>query len=150
MTEQQRIQEETVSFIDIGTNSIRLLVVRLNRNASFTVLTEQKEVARLGEGVFTREELSDAAISRGVTICRKFVDLGLAFGSTGFVAVATSATREANNADIFLEMLLREANLDVRVVSGKEEARLIYRGVVFGLALGKNRALFIDIGGWID
>ncbi len=139
--------EENVAFIDIGTNSIRLLVVRLNQNGSITVLTEQKEVARLGEGCFAREELSEEAIGRGVTICKLFVDLGLAYGVSEFVAVATSATREAKNADQFLEMLLREANLDVRVVSGKEEARLIYRGVVSGIDIGTHRALFIDIGG---
>jgi len=139
--------EENIAFIDIGTNSIRLLVVRLNQNGSMSVLTEQKEVARLGEGSFAREELSEEAIGRGVTICKLFVDLSLAYGVTEFVAVATSATREAKNADQFLEMLLREANLDVRVVSGKEEARLIYRGVVSGIDLGTHRAIFIDIGG---
>ncbi|MCQ1538421.1 Ppx/GppA family phosphatase [Methanocalculus taiwanensis] len=147
MMESSLIKEENVAFIDIGTNSIRLLVVRLNPNGSITVLTIQKEVARLGEGVFSQEELSGEAIGRGVTICKQFVDLGLAYGVREFVAVATSATREAKNADQFLEMLLREANLDVRVVSGKEEARLIYRGVVSGLDIGTQRALFIDIGG---
>jgi len=141
------IAEETVAFIDIGTNSIRLLVVRLNQNGSVTVLTMQKEVARLGEGEFAHEELTPEAIGRGVTICKNFVDLSLAFGATEMVAVATSATREAGNADQFLELLQREANLEVRVVSGKEEARLIYRGVVSGIDLGSSRALFIDIGG---
>lgn len=147
MTEPMIESEEIVAFIDIGTNSIRLLVVRLNQNGSMSILTEQKEVARLGEGCFAREELSEEAIGRGVTICKLFVDLGLAYGVKEFVAVATSATREAGNADQFLEMLLREANLDVRVVSGKEEARLIYRGVVSGIDIGTDRAIFIDIGG---
>ncbi len=147
MTEPMIASEEIVAFIDIGTNSIRLLVVRLNQNGSMSILTEQKEVARLGEGCFAREELSEEAIGRGVTISKLFVDLGLAYGVKEFVAVATSATREAKNADQFLEMLLREANLDVRVVSGKEEARLIYRGVVSGIDIGTHRAIFIDIGG---
>lgn len=147
MREEMMISEETVAFIDIGTNSIRLLVVRLNQNGSSTVLTEQKEVVRLGEGEFAHEELSPEAIGRAVTVCKKFVDLSLAFGATEFVAVATSATREARNADSFLELLQREANLEVSVVSGKEEARLIYRGVAAGIDLGIARALFIDIGG---
>src|SRR3972149_690587 len=62
-------------------------------------------------------------------------------------AVATAATREALNRDVFLEMLRRETGLDVRVISGREEARLIYLGVTSGIDLGDQQALSIDIGG---
>ena len=64
-----------VSFIDIGTNSVRLLVVRLNPNHSYTILSRQKQQVRLGEGEFEDDEIQPEAIERLVVVCRKFTDL---------------------------------------------------------------------------
>ena len=139
--------EEVVAFIDIGTNSIRLLVVRLSAGGGYTVLSEQKEVVRLGEGEFPADLLSEAAMDRAVLVCRTFVDLARSFQATEFEAVATSATREARNQQVFLNRLATEANLPVRVIAGREEARLIYLGIRSGVDLGDQTALFIDIGG---
>jgi len=140
-------QEQVVAFIDIGTNSIRLLVVRLGAGGGYTVLSEQKEVVRLGEGEFPSDMLSEAAMDRAVLVCRTFVDLARSFHATEFEAVATSATREARNQQVFLNRLATEANLPVRVIAGREEARLIYLGIRSGVDLGDQTALFIDIGG---
>jgi len=140
-------QEQVVAFIDIGTNSIRLLVVRLSAGGGYTVLTEQKEVVRLGEGEFPGDQLSEAAMDRAVLVCRTFADLARSFRATVFEAVATSATRAARNRQVFLHRLATEANLPVRVIAGREEARLIYLGIRSGLDLGDQKALFIDIGG---
>jgi exopolyphosphatase/guanosine-5'-triphosphate,3'-diphosphate pyrophosphatase len=139
--------EEVVAFIDIGTNSIRLLVVRMNAGGGYSVLSEQKEVVRLGEGEFPGDQLSKAAMDRAVLVCRTFVDLARSFGATEFEAVATSATREARNKQVFLNRLATEADLPVRVIAGREEARLIYLGIRSGIDLGDQTALFIDIGG---
>lgn len=136
-----------VSFIDIGTNSIRLLVVRLNPNHSYTVLSRQKQQVRLGEGEFEEEEILPEAMDRAVMVCRKFNDLARTFSCEEFVAVATAALREAANKNELLNRLRHEAQLDVRVISGKEEARLIYMGVASGTHLDGRRALFLDIGG---
>jgi exopolyphosphatase/guanosine-5'-triphosphate,3'-diphosphate pyrophosphatase len=136
-----------VSFIDIGTNSVRLLVVRLNPNHSYTILTQQKQQIRLGEGEFEEDEILPEAIERLVTVCKKFTDLAGTFKTDEFVAVATSAMREATNQCEILHRLRLEAQLDVRVISGQEEARLIYLGVSSGIHLGDRQALFIDIGG---
>jgi exopolyphosphatase/guanosine-5'-triphosphate,3'-diphosphate pyrophosphatase len=140
-------QEQVVAFIDIGTNSIRLLVVRLGAGGGYAVLSEQKEVVRLGEGEFPSDMLSEAAMDRAVLVCRTFVDLARSFHATEFEAVATSATREARNQQVFLNRLAAEANLPVRVIAGREEARLIYLGIRSGIDLGDQTALFIDIGG---
>ncbi|MEN6610649.1 MAG: Ppx/GppA phosphatase family protein [Methanoregulaceae archaeon] len=139
--------EQVVAFIDIGTNSIRILVVRLNPNQSYTILTRQKQVVRLGEGEFETDEISSDAMDRSVVVAKTFTELAKSFGASEFIAVATSATREAANQGVFLSRLRHEAGLDVRVISGKEEARLIYMGVASGLHLGENSGIFIDIGG---
>ncbi len=136
-----------VAFIDIGTNSIRLLIVRLFRNCTYNVLTSQKEVVRLGEGEFGQEMIHAEAMERAVIVCKNFIELARSFGTEEFVAVATSATREAHNRNHFLNRLRHEAGIDVRVISGREEARLIYMGVVSGTHIEDRQALFIDIGG---
>jgi exopolyphosphatase/guanosine-5'-triphosphate,3'-diphosphate pyrophosphatase len=136
-----------VSFIDIGTNSVRLLVVRLNPNHSYSILTQQKQQIRLGEGEFEEEQIQPEAIERLVIVCKKLTELAATFKTDEFVAVATSAMREAANQHEILHLLRQEAQLDVRVISGHEEARLIYLGVSSGIHLGDKQAFFIDIGG---
>ncbi|NTW92997.1 MAG: Ppx/GppA family phosphatase, partial [Methanoregulaceae archaeon] len=136
-----------VAFVDIGTNSIRLLVVRLNPNHSYTLLTRQKQQVRLGEGEFEEDEILPEAIERAVVVCKKFTDLARTFNAEEFVAVATSAMREATNRQEILHRLRQETQLDIRVISGQEEARLIYLGVSSGIHLEGRQAFFIDIGG---
>jgi exopolyphosphatase/guanosine-5'-triphosphate,3'-diphosphate pyrophosphatase len=136
-----------VAFIDIGTNSVRLLVVRLNPNHSYSILTQQKQQVRLGEGEFEEEQIQPEAIERLVIVCKKLTELAATFKTDEFVAVATSAMREAANQHEILHLLRLEAQLDVRVISGHEEARLIYLGVSSGIHLGDKQAFFIDIGG---
>ena len=136
-----------VAFIDIGTTSLRLLLVRINPNASYTILSDQKEMVRLGEGEFADQYLQPEAIQRAVLVARRFADMARSYDAVEIITVATSATREAGNKNDFLRRLNREAGLDVRVVSGREEARLIYLGVVNSVHLGDQQALFIDIGG---
>jgi exopolyphosphatase/guanosine-5'-triphosphate,3'-diphosphate pyrophosphatase len=140
-------KDRVVAFIDIGTNSVRLLVVRINPNNSYTILTRQKQQVRLGEGEFENEEILPEAMERTIVVCKKFTELARTFNAEEFVAVATSATREAVNQHELLIQLRREALLDVRVVSGREEARLIYLGVSSGIHLAGRSAVFIDIGG---
>ena len=136
-----------MAFIDIGTNSIRLFVVRLNHDCSYTVMSSQKEAVRLGEGEFETGILTPAAIDRAVMVSGRFVELARSFGAHEFVAVATSATREAQNRYELLSRLRHEAHLDVQVISGREEARLIYMGVAAAHNLEERQALIIDIGG---
>lgn len=138
---------KVVGFIDIGTYSVRLLLVRLNPNRSYTILSEQKESVRLGGGEFIQGRLEPEAMDRAALVCTKFARMARGFGARRIIAVATAATREAKNQRLFVHRLRAEAGLDVRVVSGKEEARLIYLGVSYGMHLDGRRALFIDVGG---
>lgn len=139
--------ERVVAFLDIGTNSMRLLLVRINANRSFTVLSDQKEIVRLGEGEYVDQFLQPEAMQRAAMVARRFAAMARAYNAEEIIAVATSATREAENQGDFLRLMKREAQLKVHTVSGREEARLIYLGVVNGVHLGDKQAIFIDIGG---
>jgi exopolyphosphatase/guanosine-5'-triphosphate,3'-diphosphate pyrophosphatase len=138
---------KTTAFLDIGTNSIRFLLVRINPNHSYTIINDEKEVIRLGEDEFIDQFLRREAMQRAALVCKQFIDMAEAYGANPIQAIATSATREAKNKKEFLHYLYEETGLDVRTVSGKEEARLIYSGVSSGINLKNNLALFIDIGG---
>lgn len=135
------------AFIDLGTNSARMIMVRINRNQSYTILSQQKEMIRLGQGEFKRHRLRQDAMDRAVLVLANFARMARMNRADPIVAVATSATREARNQDEFIQRLAEEAGLEVRVISGKEEARLIYLGLAGGIELGREKALFIDIGG---
>ncbi len=135
------------AFIDIGTNSVRLLVVGLH-GSSWSVLTQQKEAVRLGEGEFGDEPtLQAAAMDRAVAVGARFAELARAHGAHEITTVATAAVREAANRDVFVRRMRREAGLLVHVVSGAEEARLIFLGVLSRVHAGDRRLLVLDIGG---
>jgi exopolyphosphatase/guanosine-5'-triphosphate,3'-diphosphate pyrophosphatase len=140
-------QDKVVGFIDLGTNSIRLLLVRIYFNKSYIILSERKETIRLGEGGFQREKLRPEAMDRAVVVCQKFAAMARSQGAQEIIAYATSATREAQNKTRFLRRLEEVAKLKVHAISGKEEARLTYLGVASSLNMGELQGLFIDIGG---
>jgi exopolyphosphatase/guanosine-5'-triphosphate,3'-diphosphate pyrophosphatase len=142
-----RFPENVVGFIDIGTNSIRLILVQFTPNHSYTILREEKETVRLGENVFKKGSLQPETMNRAILVCKKYVEVAKGFGAHEIIAVATSAAREAKNQREFLERLRDETQLDVRIISGKEEARLIYLGVSSGVHIEKKVAVCIDIGG---
>lgn len=133
--------------IDIGTNSIRLGVVRIEDDQHLVTLAQHREMVRLGEGEFSTHRMTPEAIARGALVCARFADVARGFGAQEIVAFATAAVREADNRDEFIERVRREAGIEVRVISGPEEARLIWLGVSSGIELGDRRALLIDIGG---
>jgi exopolyphosphatase/guanosine-5'-triphosphate,3'-diphosphate pyrophosphatase len=147
--------------MDIGTNSVRLAVVEVQPGGTWTTLASQKQVVRLGEGEFTADsaggkksdaprqhKLTEEAIARGALVCARFAGVARGFGAEEISALATAAVREADNQDEFVARVRDLADLDVRVISGQEEARLIYLGVSSGIdLLPDQRALFMDIGG---
>jgi exopolyphosphatase/guanosine-5'-triphosphate,3'-diphosphate pyrophosphatase len=134
-----------IAAIDIGTNSTHMVVARITPSG-FEVITREKSQTRLGEGGGDMKELSNAAMDRGITaLChmKKIADVH----SAHVVAVATSAVREANNAEEFVSRARKEAGIDVEIISGLEEARLIHSAVLRALPLAGIESLLIDIGG---
>jgi exopolyphosphatase/guanosine-5'-triphosphate,3'-diphosphate pyrophosphatase len=136
-----------VGFVDIGTNAIRLLVVRINPNFSYTIISQEKEVVRLGEEEFKDNILKPQAMERAIFVCGKFADLAKTYGASEIIAVGTSAIREAQNQCEFLQNLHEKTGLNVNVITGQEEARLICVGVASGIDIGEEKAIFIDLGG---
>lgn len=140
-------QEKIVAFIDIGTNSARLLVVSIGENGAYHILTRIKDVIRLGEGEYAAGKIQEDAVGRLMRVRKRFMDLSRSLGATEFVAMATSAMREAVNSQEIVDKISSELGLEIQIISGKEEARLIHLGVAAGISLGNETALFIDIGG---
>jgi exopolyphosphatase/guanosine-5'-triphosphate,3'-diphosphate pyrophosphatase len=140
--------ERRVAAIDIGTNSIHLLIAAIDPGLhSFRVLLAEKSTTRLGERDPESGDLSDEAIERAFSTLRHCRDLALSHGVEQIVTAATSAVREAPNGRDFLLALQEQIDLDVDLISGQEEARLIYLGVAHGLPPSKSHRLVIDIGG---
>ena len=106
-----KIEGEVVAFVDIGTNSVRLLVVRINPNFSYTVMSQEKEVVRLGEQEFKDKTLKQPAMERTILVCKKFADLASTYGATKIIAVGTSAIREAQNQKEFLQQPHEKPNI---------------------------------------
>ncbi len=138
--------DRIVGFIDIGTNSVRLLAARIHGDGTYRILSRQKQAVRLGEGTLDGM-LTEEAIDRTVLACGRFAALARSFGAEEIVAVATSATRDAPNKNELLSRLRREAGIDVRVISGPEEARLIATGVIRLHVVPDSPTLLVDIGG---
>jgi exopolyphosphatase / guanosine-5'-triphosphate,3'-diphosphate pyrophosphatase len=141
------VDEKVVAFLDIGTNSVRILIIRLIQDRSWIVLTDQKMVVRLGEGEFDTHLLNPDAISRAESVIERFVHMAHTFKAEEIIAVATSALRDAQNRDECINRILIRTGVQIQIISGLEEARLIWRGVSSGIHLAEENALFLDIGG---
>ncbi len=133
--------------IDVGTNTLRLLVAEAVSADHFTILHEEQTIARLGEGLMPSRLLQDAPSRRSLTVLRGFAEVARRFKALHVAAVATSAVREASNREEFVATVLRESGLSIQVIDGSEEARLTMLGVRHGLRLGSSRVLVMDIGG---
>lgn len=134
--------------IDIGTNSIHMIVVNVLQKRNFEVIERVKEMAKLGVGVFSNNRLSDRAYQVGLDTIERYVQLADQLGVDDIITVATSATREAENGESFLNEVIRRTKIEPRIISGKEEARLIFLAARNAIALEeKENALVIDIGG---
>jgi exopolyphosphatase/guanosine-5'-triphosphate,3'-diphosphate pyrophosphatase len=132
--------------IDLGTNSFHMVVARVEPDGHFDVLDREKEVVRLGSGAGVMRRLTPEAIERGIDALGRLRRIADGFGAT-IDAVATSALREALNRDEFIQRARDEIGIDVDIVSGVEEARLIHLGVIHFVPLVDERILVIDIGG---
>lgn len=137
---------ETLAAVDVGTNSLHLVVARTTAAGGFEVVAREKEMVRLGSGGADMKELAPDAIDRAVAALDRFRRIAESLGAP-MRAVATSAVREAENRRELLRRAEDEAGVEVEVVSGIEEARLIHLGVLQSLEVYDRRMLLCDIGG---
>ncbi|HSO73276.1 MAG TPA: Ppx/GppA family phosphatase, partial [Blastocatellia bacterium] len=133
--------------IDIGSNSIHMVIVRAVKGQHPEIIDREKEMVRLGAGSLREHLLSKEKIERAVTTLRRYKQMAEANRVDLIIATATSAVRESHNADEFIETMRREVGLDVQLLPGFEEARLIALAVSAVTDFHNRRALIIDIGG---
>lgn len=133
--------------IDIGSNSIKLVVVEAAASDSFAVLAREREGVRLGHETLLKGHLDRGAILRATECLRRFRSLAEARGATTIVATATAAVREANNSTNFIKAVEEKTGIKIEILSGIEEARLIGLAASHGCGSKGVTALNIDIGG---
>jgi exopolyphosphatase/guanosine-5'-triphosphate,3'-diphosphate pyrophosphatase len=137
----------TLGAIDIGTNSIKLLVANLEDDGTLEVLLREKAMVRLGSETLRTGKLSPEAIEAGASTVEHFVKLAGGSGAEVVRAVATCAVREATNSDEFVEAVKKRTGVKVDVISGEEEARLINLALRSEFPARQDPLFLIDIGG---
>jgi len=137
---------ENLAAIDIGTNSVHLVVARFDDHGHFEVIADEKEAVRLGSSGGDMKELTPDAMDRGIAALARFRQVA-DISDAPLTAVATSAVREAENAQEFIDRARDEAGIEVEVISGVEEARLIQLGILQAVPVFDRRLLLVDIGG---
>jgi exopolyphosphatase/guanosine-5'-triphosphate,3'-diphosphate pyrophosphatase len=132
--------------VDIGSNSVRLSIAELRRGRLIP-LHQDREVTRLGEGVFKDGSLNPQAMARSLKVLRRFHRTVQSYAVERIRVVATSALRDSNNARVFYEWVKSATGWSVEVISGLEEGRLIHLGVIANMRQRPARLLLIDLGG---
>jgi exopolyphosphatase / guanosine-5'-triphosphate,3'-diphosphate pyrophosphatase len=137
---------QTLAAIDIGSNSCRLKIARIEKHR-LRVLHQDREVTRLGASVFESGMISPDAMASTLRALKRFYKAVQEAGVDRVRAVATAAVRDARNAQAFVAWVKSETGWDLEIISGLEEARLIYSGVVHTSPMSPDKRLVIDIGG---
>jgi exopolyphosphatase/guanosine-5'-triphosphate,3'-diphosphate pyrophosphatase len=133
--------------IDLGTNTVRVLVAETDSATGLVPQWTDQVVTRLGEGLAQRGTLDPAAMERTLAVIRRYRDRAQALGATEILLVATAAVRQARDGSDFLARLRAEPGIRARVVSGEEEAGLTLCGAAWGLGPVAGTLALLDIGG---
>lgn len=133
--------------IDIGSNSIKLVVVEAAASDSFNVLASEREIIRLGQETLVKQHISNDAMLRATNCLKRFRSIAEERGAEKIVAIATASVREAKNSVDFIQHVEQQTGLRVEVLSGIEEARLIGLAASQGCTPKGVTSLNIDIGG---
>ena len=133
--------------IDIGTLTCRLLIADLSPDGRLRAVRSERKILRLGEGVDQTKQLSSAAMDRVLQCLKEWRETIDASSVDTAAVVATSAVRDAENRDEFLDRVKRETGFEVELLSGEEEARRTLLGIRSGLPVGVTDLLALDIGG---
>lgn len=133
-----------IGIMDIGTNSVRLFIPDPE---SLADSRKYMRITRIGEGVDRNRILLDEAMDRTIDGLRQLKAIGEAHGVERFLALATSAVRDASNREVFIDRVRDALGIRVEVITGKQEAHLGYVGAIGGMADSSRDYLIIDIGG---
>lgn len=135
---------KTLAVIDMGSNSIRLVVVQI-KSHSYKFLDDIKETVRLEQGLDKQGYISEEKIKQTLQCLRMFKELCLAHQVTDTICVATAAIRKAKNSNELAERAKNETGIDLRIISGAEEAEYVFNGVACSMDI--DDSIIIDIGG---
>ena len=141
-------QNRIIAAIDLGTNSLHMVVVKIDATLpAFTIIAREKETVRLGDRDLTTGDLKPEIVQKAIAALGRFQKVAKTFNAETIVAVATSAVREAPNGKDFLHKIAVDLGLSVDLISGQEEARRIYLGVLSGMEFNNQPHMIVDIGG---
>lgn len=136
-----------IAAFDLGSNSFHLLVADAHPDGTFEPLVRDKEMLRLGSVVAATGEVGPAACSAAVEVVRRFRALAESLRADEMVAYGTAALREARDSTAVVDRIEAETGIKVRIISGREEARLIFGAVRASVVIDPGPALAIDLGG---
>lgn len=138
---------QRIAAIDAGSNAMRMIVGDVDEDWRVRPVENIRLPVRLGQDVFQSGALQAGTIQQAVDAFLHFQRVARNLGAIRTRAIATSAMREAANADILLDRILRTSGIEVEVISGAEEARLIHLAIAAAIKLKGKRAVLVDIGG---
>jgi exopolyphosphatase/guanosine-5'-triphosphate,3'-diphosphate pyrophosphatase len=133
--------------IDVGTNSIRLVVAEALREGHYRVLTEEKESARLGKDLSSTGRLNPAAVERSLEALRRMKQIAVGYQIRELRVIGTCAVREAEDGAEFCRRAKQEIDVDIEIISAEQEARLAFRSVARNFPLEGKDVAVADIGG---
>jgi exopolyphosphatase/guanosine-5'-triphosphate,3'-diphosphate pyrophosphatase len=136
-----------ISAIDVGSNAMRMVVGELDEAWRVNTIENTRLPVRLGQDVFGKGYLEEETIQQTEEAFLRFKLMAESFKIQHLRAVATSAAREARNGDLLVDRVFRSSGIEIEIINGEEEARLIHVAVAHALDLKKKRTLVIDIGG---
>ena len=136
---------ERIAFIDLGSNSVRFVIYEISDTGSYRLLYQEKDSIRLSENMWGDHKLTQEAMNRALVSLQSYVHMAKAFEVDTIKAVATAAVRLANNGDEFINLVKQDTGLEIECISGVEEARLGFLGVINTIGL-KDFVIF-DLGG---
>lgn len=136
-----------IAVFDIGTNSIHMMVARIDADLTFKTLDREKDTTRLGDGSFEKRRLEKSSMKRAWKVIERFHEMAGEHGVDRMFGVATSAVRDAKNGRAFVREIFERTGVRIRVISGKEEGRLIELAARSDLKVKGKKTLVVDIGG---
>jgi exopolyphosphatase / guanosine-5'-triphosphate,3'-diphosphate pyrophosphatase len=136
-----------IAAIDVGSNSVHMIVCRIRPDLSFEVIDREKDMIRVGAGSLAEGRLPQVNIDTAMQTLQKYRRLAESHGVDEIIVAGTSAIREAENGGDFITAARREVGVRVRVISGTEEAHLIHLAAAYAVGIGRRAAVVIDVGG---
>ena len=138
---------KNIASIDIGSNTVRLLILESTGDQKLNLLVSKRDITRLGEGIDAQGKLTEHRMQTTLQVLSRFRQICLENGDPPLFAVATSAVREASNGQEFVRLAKKETGIDIKIITWEEEARLTLEGVYWKIPHENRRVITFDIGG---